>query len=330
MTERPQITFVCCVESGPLERQTVLMVESLRRWGGQFANAPVFAVTPRFGPPLANVTHQAFKKLHVEYLCIHQNSKYSWNKFLNKPYALVTVEKHTTSECIAWLDSDLLILNAPDQLILNEGEDFLACASDKNIGTTGLEDPFEPYWQEVCNCVDIDIEHLPWIRTEMEGTLIRLYWNSGVFVYRYSTSFAEHYLQACIQLFNSRIASQESDIHFNDQVALGLTMIKMGIPWRALPYSYNYAMGSKIHKNWYNEDQLKAARILHYHDSMWPHFWPEFIKCLYVTHPQVADWLSSVGPMKNEAPFYSRSMNKILQHFRVKQESAYKKLCRVI
>lgn len=44
----PQITFVCCVELGSLEAQTVRMIESLRRWGGQFANATVFAVTLRF------------------------------------------------------------------------------------------------------------------------------------------------------------------------------------------------------------------------------------------------------------------------------------------
>jgi lipopolysaccharide biosynthesis glycosyltransferase len=306
------------------------MIESLRRWGGQFANAPVFAVTPRLGPPLANKTRQAFEKLHVEYLRLHENSRYSWNKFLNKPYALVAVDKHTTSECIAWLDSDLLILGAPDQLILNEAEDFLACAPDKNIGTTGQKDRFEPYWQEVCNYVGIDIEDLPWIRTEQEGARIRLYWNSGVFAYRRSTGFSDHYLQTCIQLFGSRIASLESSIFFNDQIALGLTMVKMGISWRALPYSHNYTMGSKTHKDWYSEDQLKAARIVHYHDAMWPHFWSEFINCLRVTHPQVADWLSSIGPMKNEAPFYCRSMSKILQYSRAKQESAYTKLCKVL
>lgn len=328
--ESHQITFVCCVESGPLESQTVRMLESLRRWGGQFANASVFAVTPRFGSPIAHKTRRAFDKLHVEYLRFHEKSRYSWNKFLNKPHALVAVEKRTTSKCIAWLDSDLLILGAPDKLIFNEGEDFLACAPDKNIGTTGPESPFEPYWQEVCNCIGIDIEALPWIRTEQEGEAIRLYWNSGVFAYRRSTGFAEHYLQTCIQLFNSRIASQESGFFFNDQIALGLTMVKTEIPWRALPYSHNYAMGSKTHKDWYSEDQLKSARIIHYHDAMWPHFWPEFIKCLRNTHPQAADWLSSIGPMKNEAPFYYRGMNKIIQNFRTKQQFAYTRSCRVI
>lgn len=49
-------------------------------------------------------------------------------------------------------------------------------------------------------------------------------------------------------------------------------MVKMGIPWRALPYSHNYPMGSKTHKDWYNEELLRAARIVHYHDAMYLSF----------------------------------------------------------
>jgi hypothetical protein len=330
MTKNSQITFVCCVESGSLETQTTRMIESLRRWGGKFANAPIFAVTPRFGPPISDQTRQIFDKFKVEYLHFQEKSKYSWNKFLNKPYAIRAVEKLVTSECIGWLDSDLLFVDEPEQLTIQEGESFLACASDKNIGTTGPQDSCEGYWQEICQCMGIDIEQLPWIKTEQEGVSIRLYWNSGVFVYRRSSSFGEHYLQACLQLCDSNIASHESGFFFNDQIALGLTMVKMGIPWRALPYSHNYSMGSKTYKHWYSEEKLRAAKIVHYHDAMWPWFWDTFIECLSKTHPTVADWLISIGPMKNEAPVQWRAMKKLLDFTRSRQEQAYARTCKVV
>ena len=76
MTETSQITFVCCVESGWLKVQTVRMIESLRRWGGQFANAPVFAVTPRLDPLLMYKTRRAFDNLYVKYLRFHEKSAY--------------------------------------------------------------------------------------------------------------------------------------------------------------------------------------------------------------------------------------------------------------
>jgi hypothetical protein len=328
----PNITFVCCVESGWLEAQTIRMVESLRRWGGQFANTPIIAVKPRLGPPISHKTRQVFDRWQVEYLPIQVKKKkrYPWFRFLNKPYALIEVEERSTSEYICWLDSDLLFLGEPDQLILKEGEDFVACASDKNIGTVGPEDAFEPYWKEICQVVGIDVKDLPWVTTQMEGKRIRLYWNSGIFVYRRKTSLAKHHLETSVQLLESRIANHNAGIYFTDQIAIGLAMVKMGLSWRALPYSHNYTMSSLIHEEWYKEQQLKEALIIHYHDAMWPHFWPEFLRCMGNTHPDVADWLNSLGPMKNEASAHWRAVSKMLNFLRAQKESAYEKLCRIV
>ncbi|MBD2778377.1 hypothetical protein ICL16_41635 [Iningainema sp. BLCCT55] len=306
------------------------MIQSLRRWGGKFASAPIFAVTPRFGPPLTHKTRQLLEDLQVQYLRFQKKSNYPWNTYLNKLYALQAVEQRVKSECVAWLDSDLLVLNEPDQLTLNQEESFAACAPDKNIGTTGVDDPHEPYWREICKYIGLDIEDLPWIKTEQEGIRIRLYWNSGLFVYRRSTNFAEHYLQTFFQMCDSRIASHESGCFFNDQVALGLTMVKMGIPWRALPYSHNYSMGSRTHKHWYSEEKLTKAKIIHYHDAMLPDFWETFLECLSKTHPPVADWLSPLGPLRKESPLQWRAMNKLLHTFRLQQKQAYLKSCKVV
>lgn len=329
MTIKPNITFVCCVESGPLETQTVRMIESLRRWGGQFANAPIVAVTPRFGPPLSESTNQAFETFNVNYLRFQAKNPYSWKNFMNQRYALIAAEEYSTSEFIGWLDSDLLIVGEPEQLLLKEGEDFVACAPDKNMGTSGLEDPFDPYWQKACQAVGIDIEDLPWITTEMEGIRIRLHWNGGVFVYRRSTGFAQHFLQNSIQLFDARLAHPAAGIFFT-QHAVAMTVVKMGISWRTIPHSHNFTMGTKTHAQWYREEQLKEAKIIHYHDSMWPHFWPEFIKCMGNTHPSVADWLSSLGPISNEAPLPWRATNKVLNYFRARRASAYQKMCEIV
>jgi len=107
----PEMTFVCCVESGSLESQTVRMVTSLRKRGGQFANAPIVAVTPRFGPPLSKQTHRAFDALDVTYIRRTSKFRFSWFKFLNKPLSLVFAEESIDSEVIGFLDSDLLFVD---------------------------------------------------------------------------------------------------------------------------------------------------------------------------------------------------------------------------
>ena len=330
MSEKCQTSFVCCVESGYLENYTLRMIDSMRRWGGKFADAPIYAVTPRLGPPLSRYTKNTFSRLNVNHIRCHPQSNYSWLNFFNKPLALVAAEEYITSESVCWLDSDVLILGEPEQLILNEAEDFVACASDKNIGSAGVQDPQDVFWRELYRILNLNIENAPWIVTEQERKKIRLYWNSGVFAYRRSVGFAKSYLEACLDILNANIANHESNIFFHDQVALGLAMIKGGLRWRALPHSYNYAMGSKTHNQWYKEELLRTAKIVHYHDSMWPPFWQTFIDCLNKTHPPATEWLNSLGPMKNEAPIQWRAMNKLLKEVRSRQLLSYAKTCKVL
>jgi hypothetical protein len=332
MADTPPTTFVCCVESGALEDQTVRLVESLRRWGGRLADAPVVAVTPRFGPPLSGTTRRALDRLKVRHVRYRYKGGFTWFQFLNKPLALIAGEEVTTTETVCWLDSDILVVGEPEQLILGANEDFAACASDKEMGTTGPDDPFYTLWQQHCKTLGLDIEDLPWITTENDRECIRLYWNGGIFVYRRSTGFASHYLQTCLRLLNSRVTTETPgySVGINEMSAIGFAMIQHGLRWRALPDSHNHPVCSRGHEERYDEACLRAARIVHYHDAMWPHFWSEFLKCVRVTHPEVAAWLDVQGPMKNGAPLYCRVMTKVLGYYRRKQATAYKRSCRVI
>lgn len=332
MIEQPSISFVCCVESGPLEVQTRRMVESLRRWGGKFANAPIYAVTPRFGPPLSSKTRSHFQQFNITHIRSYPDSGYSWFKFLNKPYALVLAEDYITTETVCWLDSDILILQEPEQLVLHPDEDFLGCASDKEMGTAGPSDPYEVIWQEICRAAGVLIDDLPWVVTEQEKEKIRLYWNGGIFVYRRSTGYGKDYLQTCIDLLNNHVVSQLPgySIGINEMSAIGLAMVRQQLRWRSLPYSHDYSMSSLTHAEWYDESMLQDARILHYHDSMWPKFWDEFLRCLQRTHPDVAEWLAPLGPLQNEAFAPWRMTSRMLKALREHQETEYKKSCKVI
>ena len=330
MTKTPDIMFVCCVESGSLESQTVRMVQSLRQYGGKFASAPVVAVNSRFGPPLSRKTHQIFEQYEIEYLVLHSDmssNHYSWNNYMNKPHAILAVNERSKSEAIGWLDSDLLFVNEPDQLNLRADESFLACTPDRIGGTTGLIDPLEPYWLSVCSLLNLDIDLLPWVTTEIEHERIRYYFNSGVFVYRRETSFAKQYLQNCTKILDARISSEVCGFFFTDQVALGLTAFQLGLPWRSLPYSHNCTMGSSTHNKWYSEDALRNACIIHYHDAMWFPFWLILLESLRNTHPEVEKWLAPLGPMSNQAPLQWRFMSKVLTNFRTLAKNTYKQNC---
>jgi hypothetical protein len=329
MTSKESITFVCCVESGWLESCTIRMIESLRRWGGRLSNAPVIAITPRFGAELSADTLKFFEKRNVEYRRFLAPNKYAWKGFLNKHYALLEAESNSKSEIICWLDSDLLILQEPTLLLLESGKDFAACTPDANGATTGLGDPMEPFWMRACELAGVSIEELPWVETELERKQVRFYFNSGVFAYRRSTGFAQEHLYTTLKCFDNYLASKITSTFFT-QYTLGISAFRNNMSWCSLPHSYNYSMGSKTYEDWYRSDDFKQAKIVHYHDAMWPGFWSIFIKNFNEVHPSVAQWLLELGPLNNTAPLHWRLMNKGLEVIRKKQERDYNRQCRFL
>jgi hypothetical protein len=332
MMSQPSISFVCCVESGLLEELTVRMIESLRRWGGVFANARVFALTPRRGPRLLPSTLEAFRRLDVRYLYHPTNSSYSWFQYYNKPLALAAAETHADTELVAWLDSDILIAREPEALRLEEGVDFAACVSAKEMGTCGPGDPFESLWQANCRALNIDIDSLPWVLSEPEGLRMRLYWNSGIFVYRRSKRLGLHFLETCTTLMRANNGASHKDfaISFNEMGAVALAMHAAGLKWRELPHSHNCNINKRSHPRLYREDEFRAAAVIHHHDSMLPDFWDTFLRCVQTTHPPVGRWLSEIGPLRNERPIVTRLVGKALRTFRNRKEHAYISSCKIV
>tara|TARA_R110001592_G_scaffold55489_2_gene169484 strand:+ start:8028 stop:9005 length:978 start_codon:yes stop_codon:yes gene_type:complete len=318
------VTFVCCIESGGLEEMTLRMIASLRRWGGQYKDAAIIAVRPRMGSPLSKRTLKILDSYDVMYLYSNVNTE-SWFKYMNKPHALNLADEFVQTEFMCWIDSDIIFLDEPFQSVTSFKNDVYACASDKNIGSTGEADKFDPYWQYLCAELNIDINQMPWIVTEYEQHKIRLYFNSGVFLYRKSSHFSKQYLNVCQRLLRSKIANTESGIFFTDQVALGLTVCTMNLSYMALPLADNFPINRN--KVLAGHDLSGDVSILHYHDMMWQPNWPNLLTILEQRDPEVLDWLNELGPTMNNSNFAYKVVANLLSKFRDVKLKSYLKNC---
>jgi hypothetical protein len=313
MAHDPSICFVACVESGPLEAQTVRMAESLRAFGGAMADSEILAITPRFGPPLARATRKRFEELGVRHERLASHPKYAWYHYLNTPIALAAAEKLTQADIICWADSDLLFMGEPRELLLGDDLDFIAGSIDDGvIGTTGPDSPFDADWRKLCELLDIDFESLPWVTTHMDGKRIRLYFQAGVFAYRRELGFSQYYLDICTDVLDTGFGFSHAAENYTDQVCLGLSAHKKGLRWRQLSTSHNFPMASFL-PDFDKPEMLAAATVLHYHDAMQPHFWETCLERLRTTQPEVHAWLSERAPLEDPAPAPSRLVRQALR-----------------
>lgn len=328
MQDAPSITFVCCVESGPLEDQTARLAGSLRRFGGRFSGCPLVAVQARRGPSLSPSTLASFRETGVRFERIPGLPGLAWNKFLNKPLALDWASSQLNTEYLCWLDSDILVAGEPEAFALPPGIGFAACAPDKNLGTSGPGDPNEPYWLAVCEALGLDIATLPMIVAQAERQAIRFYFNSGVFVFERSGPLARTFLQTCLDLVHARIASRNAGIFFLDQVALGLAVLRTGAAWAELPLSHNHTLGSKAPQALSAPELVREAIILHYHDALWQPYWANLVDLLGTAKPGLREWLEPQGPMKNPAGLPARLYSRLLKLLRGTRQKRYEEGCR--
>jgi hypothetical protein len=292
----PSMTVVACIESGLLEPLTMRMVDSLRRFGGRFANLEVIAVTPRMTPPLAPKTRRRMMELGIEHLQVRPKNPYAWHHYMNKAETIAAVEDRVATDAIAWIDSDILFTREPNGLELPPRVDFLASAPDAGvIGSTGTTDPNDPFWQRAAAVIGKDADALPWLQTG-DGRRIRFYWNAGLYVYRRAAGFGKEFLADFITFLDRRVAQTHSQVHFMDQVVLGLTVIRLGLAWRALPDSSNFPVCSFLPEN-YNPAKVADVSVLHFHDSMNPALWSKLLNTLGPAHPSVRAWLEPQGPV---------------------------------
>lgn len=295
MTKSP-FTFACCVEYGPLEDGVVRLASSIRRFGGRHADAPIVAVTPRRGPALRPATTRRLADLGVHYVRLAPRNRFSWLAYYNKLFALQEAENLFTDNLTVFLDTDVIIVREPDELVLHDDEDFAANARDQNIGVADPDDPNYAYWVAACRSVGLRIEDLPWVTTTTDAKRIRLYWNSGVFVYRPLTGFLAIWRDTIDRILNATGSCHRHNIFWVDQVALGLATVRLNLRFRNLTSGTNYGIASHFSEH-VTPEGIATCSALHYHDSMRPELWPGLLRTINAGRPDVAEWLSQQGPV---------------------------------
>jgi len=312
-------TFLFCVESGHFEAQTTLAIECLRRFGGRFSNYPVLVVTPRFGPSLIPETLRKFSELDVKYIRRNHNNDYSWYPYTNKALAAKVADEEAQTDQIFWLDSDVLVVRPPEELELNENEDFAICSVDKNVGSSGPHDPFEPYWIKMSEEFGLTVDDLPWIQPLSGEDPVRFRLHSGVYSFRRGRGLGEAFFRDICIMLGSKIAFSRSIPFPGDDVALAYSIIRLGLRYRMLSMGSNFEMipTSKVYKS----SGVESASIIHYHKALTDSQQTDwFMSELTLKRPDVAEWLRLKLPLKPRiGGIFRRLLRKSLYELRNKQ-----------
>ncbi|HEX9332365.1 MAG TPA: hypothetical protein VF896_10775 [Anaerolineales bacterium] len=329
-------SFVLSVERGKLEAQAVLLVESLRRFGGVYANCPVYAISPRRALQMSRACQNVLKSLGV-YVIIEE--LLSTNEKYGSIARLVTcawAEKYLTSEIIVSLDDDLFFAREPD-FALTKTDLFARPVDVKGMCTTGPNDYCDPYWRNIAQVCGVDYEQIPWIETTVDRVHVKASYNGGMIAVRRQLGLfqkAEHIHQILkskdlsprtasdIEVFASTgfVGSEASRWWGSSQAVLSLAATQLEAIITIAPPNYNVP----AHLIEYGEQNnskitIQDAIIVHYHWLLYK----EYLKDGGVFYggdtlpKQVLDWLKARIPLRERYTWTSyvnariRNMNEM-------------------
>jgi len=258
--------FLICVEDGRLESEAVLLVESLRRWGGSAADAAVYAFAPRAAHHPAPATIRRLEGLGASYLDEPLVSRFEEIPTFNKVSVSAWAERELGHEILVFTDTDSVFLGEPAELL---GGDWLAAARpvDRRIAGSRGKGKNEPFWRKMY--AELGVRAEPFVETAVGRMPIRAYWNSGLLAVRREAGLFCAWESALERLFDAGIV-QKRWPQFMDQLSWAGVTADVHDRVRVLSAAYNYPLrhrGALAPQ----ANELDLAQLVHLHYRLWFH-----------------------------------------------------------
>jgi hypothetical protein len=312
-------TIYTCIESGRLEPEVVLMVRTLRAFGGRFAQCPVLAIQPRAGPSIAGSTLRELNKLQVTYIRRPLRHRFDWLGFANKPWAAVIADEVAKTKHVVWLDADVLVVEEPAALDAphHDAQEVLACVEELGPVSTGPGDRFEPFWQALADGAGLP-EGVPFTTDGPSGKRIRLQFNSGVFRFHRGSGFAQRYLELFEKLYALCVMPKD-----DPTIIFSIAAASWRGGFMALEPEYNFH-AEPMYEALYPPPQYERAVLLHWHGSLrMDDFRDTFVQRLQASSPAVARVVQDSLPLEAPRSLVPRLHRALLSRVRKRQEAAF-------
>ena len=250
--------FIFIAESGVLEKQAILLCESIRKFGGSYAQADIKILQPRGERRISPYGRLRFQSLGADVIEMSIVSPCPEYEPSYKIFACAEYERSSQADCLIFMDSDTVLLSEPD-LELQEADVAARPVDVKGMCTSGESDPNDSYWRYLCRVCGVDYDLIPHVITTVERVKVKASYNGGLTVVKKNAGLfsktADFFLQSILA---DLIPWPESDTVFptghgmvsgkggrlwgSSQACLSLAITALKLPVRTLRPSLNFPL----------------------------------------------------------------------------------------
>ncbi|MDH3942625.1 MAG: hypothetical protein OEV06_00840 [Anaerolineae bacterium] len=180
------LAFAIYTSPGEEAQQSIWLLESLRAFGGQAAEAPATIVTPCPVEEFSKQEWEVLAELGAEIIAFEMEPEVRDFPLSALPYAAAVAEEYFEgqAQAIAWLLLDTLVVNPLDSFFLPEGTSFAYRPVHHTLIGSPYNEPLDEYWSLIYHHCRVAEERVFPMETCVGDNVIRPYFNAGILVAR--------------------------------------------------------------------------------------------------------------------------------------------------
>lgn len=243
------VVFASYAGDGEQLNDALVLVESIRTFGGRFADAPVWIYAPSKVLKTRESLAKAFVSLAAEVRPIDAPRESLEFPFAGKVFAAARAEAAAKGaySILVWMDEDTVVLGEPRELVLVRDKSLgYRPVMHRNIGSLYSERP-DAFWRRVYEKLSVPESAVFPMKTVADGMTLRPYFNAGLLAVRPERGLLKSWAEAFSALYGDpalveMCGKDERARLFLHQAALsGAIMKGLGRDeMTLLPDCYNY------------------------------------------------------------------------------------------
>ena len=180
-----KLIFTTLALSGKSELDTLLMVKSIRTFGGDLAANPIWIMVPKKSGTLSTPVQEKLSHLNAKIIFFEVASEILNFPFATKIVAAAFAEDRANghNKKLIFMDSDTLVLQEPTEFLIADDKSLgYRPVHHKLIGSAWNEE-LDSFWKLIYEVCDVSDENIFPMMTHT-GEQIRPYFNAGMFILR--------------------------------------------------------------------------------------------------------------------------------------------------
>lgn len=174
--------FACSAVAGRTEREALMLAESIRAFGGKYAQSPIWILLPESEVAIVGEIIDRLVSLDLRIVPFNYRLPLAEFPFARKVAAAATAEALAggQTEFLVWLDPDSLVLQEPSPLLLPGAVSLGIRPVDHTLIGSVYDQPADPFWDLVYTRCGVSPGLVYPVTTSIDRIQIRAYFNTGL------------------------------------------------------------------------------------------------------------------------------------------------------